>query len=107
MPHANRAPPRPPQPDDVMRKLTALMPGDLWLYEYAKRLVRDGREKAQLPPLPHMGCRSSSHVLQCEASSAMGAVRHLWKTSVAEDIYHTAVFDAAKQAWDATNFTVV
>jgi len=37
----------------------------------------------------------------------MGAVRHLWKTSVAEDIYHTAVFDAAKQAWDATNFTVV
>lgn len=104
--HERRAKPRAPEPDAVRQKLAALMPGDIWLYEYAKSLVKDGPELARRPPLPNIACRSTTRVLQCDAASAMGEVSHLSESaSKGEGEYHFNLINAAKRAWEATDLT--
>jgi len=76
--------PHPASSDAAAAKLRALMPMDMWLYEYATRIVAQGRD-APMPTLPHMWCRSTRLALLCARGTAMGKVEYVSEMAAAAD----------------------
>jgi len=71
---------------NVKAKLADLKPNDIWIYNYAKSLF-DARiqglapcDYPPTPPMPKVLCRATNYRLQCDPTSAMGAVDFTRKT---------------------------
>jgi hypothetical protein len=74
LPKSNRGPKQPPATEWEKKALESLMPQDMWLYEYAKRLF-EARWMAyktgnpvtlpERPPLPKLTCVSTREQLNC------------------------------------------
>ena len=70
--------------------LQALMPMDIWLYNYAKLLFEARWQQyktgvyvePELPPFPDINCKSTRYILACNKKSSLGPLYHVWNTTV-------------------------
>jgi hypothetical protein len=76
--------------EQQLQEIASLMPQDLWLYEFAKRLFEARWSKyktggvytaPERPPLPEMTCISTRFELNCSASGPLGGIMNAINTN--------------------------
>lgn len=98
--NSNRAPSAKPSAESV-EKLESLMPQDMWVYEYAKRVFEARWEYFKTgsfkppnrPPFPKVQCRSTRFILKCtggpyKGENASGAFYSFFSNKIRSDLLY-------------------